>query len=75
VYLHEGEEGQDFLGGSQIELYEGSLKSSWTGGTAPLLFCYASLCITVAYCVQSPKFSNGRRSCSAILKRALLKRL
>jgi hypothetical protein len=26
--------------------YEGRLKSLWTGGSAPMLCCYASLCIT-----------------------------
>jgi len=29
-------------------IYEGCLKSSWTGGSAPLLCCYASLCIIAA---------------------------
>jgi hypothetical protein len=35
--------------------------------------CYASLCIKVAHSHQSTNFSNGPRSCSAILKRVLLK--
>jgi hypothetical protein len=35
------------------------LKSSWTGGTALLLHCYASLCETAAYCFQSTNFLNG----------------
>jgi hypothetical protein len=36
--------------------------------------CYASLGITAARYRQSTNFSNGSRSCSAILKRVLLKR-
>jgi hypothetical protein len=50
-------------------LYEDRLKSSWTGYSAPLLCCYASLCTTAAHCRQSTNFSNGPRSRSAILKR------
>jgi hypothetical protein len=57
-----------------LPIYEGRLKSSWTGGIAPLLCCYASFCIRAAHCRQSTKFSNGPRSYSAILKRVLLKR-
>jgi hypothetical protein len=37
--------------------------------------CYAEGNITVVNCCQSTNFSNGPRSCSAILKRVLLKRL
>jgi hypothetical protein len=38
-------------------------------------FCLINfLCITAAHCRQSTNFSNGPRSCSAILKRVLLKR-
>jgi hypothetical protein len=54
-------------------IYESCLKSSWTGGSAPLLCCYASFCITAAHRRQSTYFSNGPRSCSVILKRILLK--
>jgi hypothetical protein len=56
-----------------LEIYKGHLKSSWTGGSVPLLCCYASLCITAAHYRQSTNFLNGPRSCSAILKRVLLK--
>jgi hypothetical protein len=42
--------------------YEGSLKRPWTGGSAPLLCYYASLCITAAQCCQSMNFSNGPRN-------------
>jgi hypothetical protein len=54
--------------------YDGRWKSSWTGGSAPLVCSYASLCITAAHYRQSTNFSKGPRSSSAILKRALLKR-
>jgi hypothetical protein len=37
--------------------YEGRLKSSWTGGSAPPLCCYASLCITAAH-AASPRTSQ-----------------
>jgi hypothetical protein len=52
-------------------MYEGRLKRSWTGGNAPLLYCYASLCITAAHYRQSTNFLNGPRSCSAILKKKI----
>jgi len=55
-------------GNEMMQTYESSLKSSWTGGNALLLCCY-SYCITAAHCRQSTNFSNGPRSCSAILKR------
>jgi hypothetical protein len=42
--------------------YEGRLKILWTGGSAPLLYCYASLCITAAHCRQSTNFSNRPRT-------------
>jgi hypothetical protein len=42
-------------------IYEGCLKSSWTGGSTPLLCCYASHCITAAHCRQFTNFSNGLR--------------
>jgi hypothetical protein len=54
--------------------YEVHLKSSRTGYSSPLLCRERSKNITVAHCRQSTNFSNGPRSCSAILKRALLKR-
>jgi hypothetical protein len=53
--------------------YEGRLKNSWSGGSAPRVCCYASNCMTAAHCRQSTKFSNGSRSCSVILKSVLLK--
>jgi hypothetical protein len=43
-------------------------------GLAVVRHCYASLCITAAYFRQSTNFSNGLRSCSAILKKGSLKR-
>jgi hypothetical protein len=39
--------------------YEGRLKSSWTGGSAPRLCSYASLCISAAHCRQATNFSRG----------------
>jgi hypothetical protein len=48
---------QQFL----FSLYEDRLKNSWTGGSALLLCCYASLCITAVHCHQSTNFSNGPR--------------
>jgi hypothetical protein len=42
--------------------YEGRLKSSWTGGSAPLLCRGKHNSITVAHCHQSMNLSNGPRS-------------
>jgi hypothetical protein len=41
--------------------YEGRLKSSWTGGSAPLLCRERQNNITAAHCLQSTNFSNGPR--------------
>jgi hypothetical protein len=53
--------------------YEGRLKSLWTGYSTLLLCIGRHNNITAAHCHQSTNFSNGPRSCSAILKRFLLK--
>jgi hypothetical protein len=45
----------------QYKTYEGCLKSSWTGGNATLLCCYAFFYITAAHCRWSADFSNGLR--------------
>jgi hypothetical protein len=55
-------------------IYEGHLKSAWTGGSAPLLCRGRHNGITTAHCRQSTNFLNGPRSCSAILEMVLLKR-
>jgi hypothetical protein len=48
--------------------YEGCFKSSWTGGSVPLL------CLPLHISGQSMNFSNGPHSSSAMVKRVLLKR-
>jgi hypothetical protein len=57
-----------------LQMYDSSLQISWTGGSAPLLCFYVSICITAAPCRQSMNFPNGPRSCSATLQMFLLKR-
>jgi hypothetical protein len=60
-------------GGPCTMLYEGHLKSSWTGGSAPLLCRRRHNSITMAHCCKSTNFSNCPCSCSTILKKVLLK--
>jgi hypothetical protein len=52
---------QFFVHNHIIRCYECRLKTSWTGGSAPLLCCYAFLYITAALCRQSANFLNGPR--------------
>jgi hypothetical protein len=40
-------------------IHEGHLKSSWTGGSAPLFCCYVSLYITVAHCASPRTFQTA----------------
>jgi hypothetical protein len=48
---------EPFLG--WLNNYEGRLKSSWTGGSVPLLCTGRHNSIRAAYCRRSTNFSNG----------------
>jgi hypothetical protein len=53
--------------------YEGRLKSSWTGGSEPLLCRRSHNSITAAHCRQSTNFSNGPRVLIGDIKKSEVK--